>query len=49
VLQKMLLKQVFDGVEIHSFNGYLFHRFNKTSNQSTDEYGGSIESEPRFF
>ncbi|MDX6745979.1 alkene reductase [Polaribacter sp. PL03] len=40
----------FDGVEIHSSNGYLFHQFfNKTSNTRTDEYGGSIENRARFF
>ncbi len=40
----------FDGVEIHSSNGYLFHQFfNATSNQRTDEYGGSIENRTRFF
>jgi len=40
----------FDGVEIHSSNGYLFHQFfNKSSNQRTDEYGGSIENRGRFF
>ena len=40
----------FDGVEIHSSNGYLFHQFfNKTSNHRTDNYGGSIENRARFF
>jgi len=40
----------FDGVEIHSSNGYLFHQFfNKTSNTRTDEYGGNIENRSRFF
>nr|WP_298993086.1 alkene reductase [uncultured Polaribacter sp.] len=40
----------FDGVEIHSSNGYLFHQFfNKTSNIRTDEYGGSKENRARFF
>ena len=40
----------FDGVEIHSSNGYLFHQFfNKTSNIREDEYGGSIENRARFF
>lgn len=40
----------FDGVEIHSSNGYLFHQFfNATSNKRTDEYGGNIENRARFF
>jgi len=40
----------FDGVEIHSSNGYLFHQFfNATSNQRTDAYGGSRENRARFF
>ncbi len=40
----------FDGVEIHSSNGYLFHQFfNTTSNVRTDEYGGSKENRARFF
>lgn len=40
----------FDGVEIHSSNGYLFHQFfNATSNHRTDAYGGSIENRARFF
>lgn len=40
----------FDGVEIHSSNGYLFHQFfSRTSNKRTDDYGGSIENRARFF
>lgn len=40
----------FDGIEIHSSNGYLFHQFfNNASNQRTDQYGGSIENKTRFF
>ncbi len=40
----------FDGVEIHSSNGYLFHQFfNKNANQRTDEYGGNIPNRARFF
>jgi N-ethylmaleimide reductase len=39
----------FDGIEIHSSNGYLFHQFfNATSNHRTDAYGGSIENRARF-
>lgn len=44
------VKAGFDGVEIHSSNGYLFHQFfNGTSNKRTDAYGGSIENKARFF
>ncbi|MBY9004477.1 MAG: alkene reductase [Candidatus Lokiarchaeota archaeon] len=43
------MKAGFDGVEIHSSNGYLFHQFfTKCSNNRTDEYGGSIENRARF-
>ena len=43
------MKAGFDGVEIHSSNGYLFHQFfTKCSNKRTDEYGGSIENRSRF-
>lgn len=39
----------FDGVEIHSANGYLLEQFIRdSSNQRTDEFGGSIENRIRF-
>lgn len=40
----------FDGIEIHSSNGYLFHQFfSRCSNVRDDEYGGSHENRARFF
>ena len=39
----------FDGVEIHGANGFLLDQFLKeTSNNRTDEYGGSPEKNARF-
>lgn len=39
----------FDGVEIHSANGYLLDQFlNTSSNNRTDIYGGSAENRCRF-
>ncbi len=43
------LEAGFDGVEIHSSNGYLFHQFFAScSNTRTDAYGGSMENRTRF-
>jgi NADPH2 dehydrogenase len=39
----------FDGVEIHSANGYLPDQFlQSNSNQRSDFYGGSVENRMRF-
>ncbi|MBN1800090.1 MAG: alkene reductase [Candidatus Lokiarchaeota archaeon] len=46
---KNALEAGFDGVEVHSSNGYLFHQFfTRCSNTRTDQYGGSIENRARF-
>lgn len=46
---KNAMEAGFDGVEIHSSNGYLFHQFfNGTSNVRTDQYGGNIENRARI-
>lgn len=46
---KNAMEAGFDGIEIHSSNGYLLHQFfNATSNVRTDEYGGSIENRARI-
>ncbi|CAE6433809.1 unnamed protein product [Rhizoctonia solani] len=44
-----VFKAGFDGVEIHSANGYLPDQFLQyNSNKRTDKYGGSIENRARF-
>lgn len=44
------MKAGFDGIEIHSSNGYLFHQFfSNSSNVRTDKYGGNNDNKSRFF
>ncbi|KIY53407.1 FMN-linked oxidoreductase [Fistulina hepatica ATCC 64428] len=39
----------FDGVELHSANGFLLDQFlQENSNHRTDKYGGSVENRARF-
>ena len=46
---KMAIEAGFDGVELHGANGYLPNQFlADSSNQRTDEYGGTIENRSRF-
>lgn len=46
---KNALEAGFDGVEIHSANGYLLDEFlQDNSNQRTDKYGGTVENRARL-
>ncbi|KAJ7155046.1 NADH:flavin oxidoreductase/NADH oxidase [Mycena filopes] len=46
---KNAIEAGFDGVEVHSANGYLLDQFlQDMSNKRTDEYGGSVENRARF-
>lgn len=46
---KLSIDAGFDGIEIHGAHGYLPNQFfNQSSNQRTDEYGGSQENRLRF-
>jgi N-ethylmaleimide reductase len=43
------LEAGFDGIEVHAANGYLLDQFLRDStNQRTDQYGGSIANRARF-
>jgi 2,4-dienoyl-CoA reductase-like NADH-dependent reductase (Old Yellow Enzyme family) len=46
---KRVLKIGFDAIEVHAAHGYLINSFlSPTSNQRTDEYGGSFENRIRL-
>lgn len=49
VAAKNAIRAGFDGVELHSGNGYLLDSFiQDVSNNRSDEFGGSIENRSRF-
>ena len=46
---RLAVEAGFDGIELHSANGYLIEQFlAQNSNQRTDQYGGSDENRARF-
>lgn len=46
---RLAIEAGFDGIELHSANGYLLEQFlNPCTNQRADIYGGSIENRARF-
>jgi N-ethylmaleimide reductase len=49
IASKNAIAAGFDGIELHSANGYLLEQFlNPHANTRTDDYGGSIENRARF-